>query len=345
MSHLYSNKILCFGEMLLRLTPENHDRLEQAANLQLYFDGAEGMVAAALAQQGDNVAFMTDISNNSIGKRAIMSLKGVGVDTSRVRSMPGRMGLFYLERGSAMRNSKVTYDRGGTPLALAHREEFDWDSLLNGVEAFYFSGVLPAVSQEMRLVCADALFACKGRGIKTYCDINYRRRMWAADEARELWDMLLPMVDVCVASDEDLWRIFPPEDECPNKSNTLHFISYYLDLGKRLVKDYELSKLAIEPRATSANGLGRWQGVLIGDDGSVSRSQIRQVADGEYPGCGDAFAAGVLHACQRRWGAQRTIEYALTASVLKSTISGSMSYTSEGEILEAMENVLPRIDH
>ena len=153
----YSNKILCFGEMLLRLSPVGHERLEQTGSLQLYFDGGEAMVAASLAQQGDNVAYMTDITSNRIGKRAIMSLAGMGVDTSRVRSTPGRMGLFYFECGRSMRNSTVTYDRSGTPMALATRDDFDWDHLLNGVEAFYFTGVLPAISEQAPLIIEDAL--------------------------------------------------------------------------------------------------------------------------------------------------------------------------------------------
>lgn len=342
----YSNKIMCFGELLLRLTPEDHERLEQTSNLQLYFDGAEAMCAASLAQQNDNVAYAGLISDNRIGKRAKMTLDSAGVDTTNLQMVPGRVGLFYLERGTGARGSVVTYDRMGTPMALAKREDFDWDYLLNGVDTFFFTGVLPAISDEMALIAADALKACKGRGIRTYCDINYRRRMWSADKARKVWeDTLFANVDVLICSDEDLWYLYPPEGTCPNKATTLNFVDYYAEVARRLALTYDCDRVAVELRETQSNGLGRWQGMLIGRNGKMSLSEIHNIADCENSGCGDAFSAGVIHATKRLWRDQRTVEYAIAASMLKSTIMGSMSYVTEDEIIAAIENNLPRIDH
>ena len=211
----YSNKILCFGELLLRLSPTAHERIEQSANLQVYYEGAEAMVAIDLAHQGENVAYASCISDNRIADRGLMNLLSAGVDVTRVTRHPGRMGIIYFERGAGERRSAVIYDREHTPMTYLSCKDFDWDRMLNGIDSFYFSGIVPAISEELRRACEDALIACKGRGVKTYCDLNYRPRMWNRAVAHDTWERLLPYVDVLIASDEDIWSIFPVRESTP----------------------------------------------------------------------------------------------------------------------------------
>ena len=199
--------ILCFGEPLIRLSTVAHERLDDARNLEISYSGAEVVVATTLAQLGQNVAFVSVVPENRLGTNAIMNLARYGIDTARILRSNHRMGLYYSERGRSIRPTVVTYDRSDTSMANAQREDFDWDHILNGVEVFFFSGVVPAISDEMYHVCIEALRACKGRGIKTIMDLNYRETMWSREEALSKIGKLMPLVDELVASEDDIISI------------------------------------------------------------------------------------------------------------------------------------------
>lgn len=343
-SSSYSHKILCFGEMMLRLTPIDHERLEQTDTLRLYYDGAEAMCAMSLARQGDNAAYMTYLTDNRIGTRAIMELASCGVDTTRAVRKPGRMGLFYFERGRSMRSSVITYDRLNTPITRVKRGDFDWDSILNGVETFFFSGIVPAISEELHYALSDALLACQGRGIRTIVDLNVRTSMWDLDIARRTWREYLPYVDVCIGSDEDVWRLFPHANILPNRHTTLHHLDYYEDVASNLCSSYGCKAVAIQMREASNSGVGRWQALFRRND-HTTITGIREIQNNEPAGCGDAFAAGIIHGMLHNWESSLIANYALAASALKSTIEGSVNYTTESEILHLMSEDVPVIDY
>lgn len=340
----YTNKILCFGELLLRLSPTGHERIEQTANLQVYYEGAEAMVAIDLAHQGKNVAYASCVSDNRIGDRGLMNLLGAGVDVTRVTRLPGRMGVIYFERGAGERRSAVIYDREHTPMTTLKRGDFDWDSLLNGIDSFYFSGIVPAISDELRGAVEDALIACKGRGVKTHCDLNYRPRMWNRAVAHDTWERLLPYVDVCIASDEDIWSIFPRPGVNPDRTTTFGHLDYYHDIAFELSDMFGCEAVAIEIRSLASSGIGRWRGMLV-RDGEATLSVAREIMNDEHSGCGDAFAAGIIHGIRLGWESSTIINYAMTSSALKATIPGSINYFSSEEILAAMGSRLSIVDY
>lgn len=141
-------KILCFGEPVLRLSPRPPLMLHQADELMMAFVGSEVVVAKSLALQGDDVAMASVLSSNILGDRSIMEMRKFGVDVSRMRRVDARMAGYYIERGGTMRPDRILYDRDGSAMQSALREEFDWDSLLNGVWCFYFSGVVASITPE-----------------------------------------------------------------------------------------------------------------------------------------------------------------------------------------------------
>lgn len=343
-AYSYANRILCFGEALIRLTPPDHERLEQTNRLDFYIEGAEAITSLALAHQGENVAYLTVITDNRLGNRVLSTLRGAGVDTSRSIDKPGRMGVFYFERGMGDRISTLLYDRENTPITLASRSDFDWDSLLNGINSFYFSGVLPALTEQSRLTVEDALIACKGRGIKTFCDLNYRSRMWSQEVARRTMDRLLPYIDVCVGCDQDIWSLFPRAGADPSRTTTLDYVDYYRDIARGITQEYGCSTVAVELRSLGSSGIGKWQGLIL-HEGEQALTDVREVISQEHSGCGDSFAAGIVHGVHQHWDARDIVNYALTASVLKSTIPGSINYLSSEEIIQASKGSRPLVDY
>lgn len=340
----YSNRILCFGELLLRLSPTGHERIEQTADLQVYYEGAEAMVAIDLSHQGESVAYASCVADNRIGDRGLSELLAAGVDVTRVTRMPGRMGILYFERGAGERRSSVIYDRDYTPMSMLKRGDFDWDSLLNGIDSFYFTGVLPAIGPELRGALEDALMACKGRGVKTFCDLNYRPRMWNRAIAHETWTRLFPYIDVCIASDQDIWSLFPRSGNKPDHTTTFDFVEYYEGVSRELTQLYHCEAVAIQIRSLATSGIGSWRGLLV-RNGETTLSATREVLNDEHSGCGDAFAAGIIHGIRNNWGSSTIINYAMTSSALKSTIPGSINRLSSEEIVAAAGVQLSIVDY
>ena len=195
--------VLTFGEIMMRLSPKNNLRLEQATEFDVRYGGAEANTALSLAYQGDNAAYLSVVPANRIGECALRSLRAYGVDTSRVVREGDRLGSYYFELGASQRSNGCVYDRKYSAINLASRSVFDWDSILEGVGVFYFSGVTPAVSDEMALACKEGLEAARARGIVTVCDVNYRGKMWTPQKSQEVMRGLLPLVDIVIANDED----------------------------------------------------------------------------------------------------------------------------------------------
>lgn len=321
--------ILCFGEPLIRLSTVAHERLDDARSLDISYSGAEVVVATTLAQLGQNVAFASVVPENRLGANAIMNLARYGIDTSRILRSNHRMGLYYTERGRSIRPTVVTYDRSDTSMANARRESFDWDRILNGVEVFYFSGVVPAISDELFNACIDALSACKGRGIKTVMDLNYRETMWSREEALSKISKLLPLVDELIASEDDIISIEHASVEEPD------LFDFCLNWARSMLNDYSLRSLCFVVRQIDRYDVARIRGA------KVTRSETylsfpQHVAIADISSCGSVFAAGIVHGETNRWAAQFLVDFATMSSAFKATVSGDLSNATEAEIVRLL---------
>ena len=138
-------KVITFGELMLRLAPENYLRFVQSEKYEATFGGAEANVAVSLANYGVDVAFVSKLPDHEIGQSAINSLRKFGVDTSKIVRGGERVGIYYCEKGASQRPSKVIYDRAYSSISMAKSEDFDWDKIFDGVEWFHFTGITPAL--------------------------------------------------------------------------------------------------------------------------------------------------------------------------------------------------------
>ena len=154
-------RTLCFGEMLLRLSPADHLRIEQASAFDARYGGAEANVALSLALQGDDAAYLSVIPANRIGDCAVRSLAMWGVDTSRVIRSGDRLGVYFMEFGASERPNAVVYDRKYSAISLATPDQYDWDAILDGIDLLYFSGVTPALGESCVEALLDGLKACR----------------------------------------------------------------------------------------------------------------------------------------------------------------------------------------
>ena len=171
------------------------------------FCGGEANVAVSLANFGVPSEFLTVVPDNDVGRASLNALRYFGVDTRKTFFNNGRMGLYYLEKGASQRPSKVIYDRAFSSIALAEPADFDWDALFDGVSWFHWTGINPALSNNMVQICEQACKKAKEKGITISCDLNFRKNLWSSEKAQKVMSNLVQYVDVCIANEEDADKV------------------------------------------------------------------------------------------------------------------------------------------
>ena len=151
------NRVVCFGEIMMRLNPPGYQKFLQTEGFEATYAGGEANVSVSVTNYGEQGVFVTKVPEHEIGQNAVNALRKFGVDTNSILRGGPRLGIYFVEKGASQRGSKVIYDRAGSSVALAKREEFDWDKILDGADWFHFTGITPALGGEMPEVCLDAV--------------------------------------------------------------------------------------------------------------------------------------------------------------------------------------------
>lgn len=335
--------VLTFGEIMMRLSPKDHLRIEQAAEFDVRYGGAEANAALSLAYQGDRAAYVSVVPANRLGDCALRSLSTWGVDTSRVVREGDRLGSYVFEIGASVRGNGCVYDRKYSAINLADRDVFDWDAILDGVGIFYFSGVTPAISENMALACHDALEACRERGIVTACDVNYRGKMWSPERSQQVMRELLPLVDIVIANDEDAPAGLGIDCVSGSLDNGIAERDDYVEMARRLCSEFGCKQVLSVIRDIKSVEDSRWMGMLFSaanDDllaGAEASEQhwfspIYDMHVLEGVAAGDAFSGAYLHALVNGMAGQEAIDYAIAGSVLKLTVRGDSNLVTSAEI-------------
>ena len=151
-------KVITLGELMLRLSPESHERFVQAEIFHAVYGGAEANVAVSLANFGQEARFVTKLPDNEIGRAALCAVQKYGVDTSCLLRGGKRIGIYYLEKGASQRPDQVIYDRENSAFALSEESEFDWVRIFDGAEWFHITGITPALSVGSKLLSIFVMY-------------------------------------------------------------------------------------------------------------------------------------------------------------------------------------------
>lgn len=331
-------KVVTFGEIMLRLkTPENL-RILQAQDFEASYGGAEANVAVSLAMLEDSVSFVTKLPDNPVGLAAHNEIRRFGVDTSGIRKGGVRLGIYYFEKGTNIRPANVVYDRAYSSFAQADAEEFVWEELLKDADIFYFSGVTPAVSENIEKAVLEALKYCRAHEIQVVCDLNYRGKMWSTQKAQKVMKKFMNYVTLCIANDEDFEAALGIHAFDGNMAHGIDQIQTYRQGMEEILRQYPGCKaVASVLRNMYTVEDGDWMGIYL-KDGEFYESPVHRVHSLEAVGAGDAFAGGLLHGIVRGFPPQKTIDFAITASVLKLMIQHDFNVVSEKDILKVMKS-------
>ncbi len=329
------DKIITFGEIMLRLAPEGYYRFVQANTLGATYGGGEANVSVSLANYGIKTAFVTKLPKHDIGQAAVNSLRQYGVNTDKIVRGGERVGIYYLEKGASQRPSKVIYDRAGSSIATAGLNDFDWDNIFEGAKWFHFTGITPALGENVAEICMQALKKAKEKGLTVSCDLNYRKNLWSKEQASKVMSSLMPYVDVCIANEEDASDVFGISASNTDVSAGKVNHDGYKEVAKKLVEKFGFEKVAITLRGSISANDNNWAAMLFdGNDYYFSKSYLMHIVD--RVGGGDSFGAGLIYSLYNNYSMQDTIEFATAASCLKHSIEGDFNHSTVAEVEKLM---------
>lgn len=331
------SKIVCFGEVMLRLAPPDYLRFGQAKSFEATFGGAEANVSVSLANFGLEPVYVSRIPKNPIGDSCVNSIRWFGVDVSKVVRGGDRLGIYYCEKGASMRPSKVVYDRANSAIATAKPGDFDWDAIFEGATWFHWTGITPALSDDTAAVTLEACKAAKAKGITISCDLNYRKNLWSREKAGKVMSELVPYVDVIIANEEDAADVFGIHAEATDINSGKLNVDGYKSVARQLVERFGAKKVAITLRESISANDNNWSGMLYdAQTGEIAISKKYAIHIVDRVGGGDSFGAGLIYSQVNGMSLQDSVEFAVAASALKHTVEGDFSYISLDEVKTLM---------
>jgi 2-dehydro-3-deoxygluconokinase len=325
---MMTGRIVCFGEVLLRLGAPGRELLLQSGRLDVHVGGAEANVAVALACLGHEVAMVGALPDNPLGRAARGFLRGHGVDTRNVRDEGGRMGLYFLVPGAGLRASEVIYDRAGSAFAEACVQGFDWPRLLDGAGLLHLSGITPALGPQTATAALAAAEAAKTLGVPVAFDGNYRARLWEAWDSnpRAILSRLVASADILFGNYRDIALLlgtsFSGEGEARRRAAAEAAFAHFEGLRiiastARHVDDADHHRIAA--RIDTREEAFQTDEVVV--SGIVDRI-----------GGGDAFAAGILHGFANGAPLAKVVQDGLALACLKHTVPGDAALLRQADI-------------
>ena len=311
--------VVTFGETMVRLSPPDYRRLEHAYSLDVNAGGAEMSVACNTSRLGLKSAWVSRLTDNSLGQMIRNKAREQGVDTSHILwTKEDRIGLYFVEFGASPRPSRVVYDRSNSAMSKVKPGNFDWASILKGVKWFYTTGITPALSKSTADATLEALKMAKSMGCKVACDLNYRVRLWTEDEAHKCMDPLMEYVDVLISTEEDTAKVLKIKGDS------------YADVAKKLAEHYKFEAVCITIRTDLSVLRNQWTAIVYAN-GKVYEDRTYDVEIIDRVGAGDSFSSGFLYGYVTG-DAEKGLRYGNAYAALEHSIPGDINWCTLQEL-------------
>ena len=331
--------VVCFGEVMLRLTPPGYTRYSQTQSFDVAFGGAENNVAVSTACFGDQSRMITKLPNNAIADMFMQQMRSVGVDVSQVVRGGERMGIYFVEKGASLRPTRVTYDRKYSAMTTLKPGEIDWDKVLEDADWLHWTGITAAISPDMPAVIMEMLKAAKSKGVIVSCDLNYRKNLWTPEEAQQVMPALVEYCEVIIGTVEDSALTVGVVPETADLDLGRQTEENYFKTAQMLAKRFNAKKVAMmERESISSNDCNWFMKLYDAATDTMAHSREYAVRIVDNVGCGDAFGAGLIHALRAGMSDQEAVDFGTAAGALKHTINGDYNLTSRDEVLNIMNS-------
>jgi 2-dehydro-3-deoxygluconokinase len=327
------SKTVCFGELMLRLSPPGYERLLQTPVLQATFGGGEANVAVSLAQFGMESHYVTRLPSNAIGDGAIRVLRAEGVRVDHVLRGGDRIGVYFVETGASQRASTVLYDRARSAISEISPGAIRWGEVFRGAGWFHCTGITPALSASAAASTREAIECAKRSGVRVSLDLNFRRKLWSEADAQKTMRPLAAMADVLIANEEDLQACLGVEVPHTDVTAGTLDVDAYRDAAAGVASEFGVKQVAVTLRESASASDNGWSAVLFDAEAGVfHRSQKYDVRIVDRVGGGDSFAAGLIYGLLTGRAAADALRFAVAASALKQTIPGDFNRVSVAEV-------------
>ncbi|MCD9855217.1 sugar kinase [Epilithonimonas sp. JDS] len=324
MQDSFSNKILCFGELLLHFAPDSEGNWLNEQSLKIFVGGAEYNVASALAQWNNPVKFLSALPENFVGSQLESQLKNKGIEIIAEKNN-GRIGTFYLSSDSDMQNAAVVYDRFPSVFTESDFSTFSFDEIFSKVRWLHISTITPALSENAYQKCLDLMKEAASKNITVSLDLNYRAALWQGKNPSKKIKNLMPFVNVLMGN---IWSIqqflnIPIEYELNGSFN-----------DKNLLKQAEKSALEIQSifpnvemiantfRFTSAEQIN-YYATLFADEKLLVSQKYHSDKIEERVGSGDSFMAALIHGTLKGHASQQILKDATKVAFKKLFVIGN----------------------
>lgn len=331
-----TKKVVTLGEIMLRLSTPGYERFVQADRFDVTYGGGEANVAVALCNYGLNGTFVTKVPENALGQSAINHIRRYGVDTRFIARGGKRLGIYFLETGASMRASQVIYDRADASIAEAELSDFDFDKIFEGAVWFHTTGITPALSDKAATLAEAALKAAKQKGITTSIDLNYRKKLWSKEKAREVMTKLCEYVDVCIGNEEDAETTLGFKSKNTDVTKGQLNLDGYKDVFRQMKEKFNFKYIASTLRESHSASDNGWSALSYdGDNFYHSRQYGVRIVD--RVGSGDSFASGFIYGLITGMNMQDATEFGVAASALKHTIPGDLNHATLPDVMNLMK--------
>ena len=327
-------KIVTMGEIMLRLSTPNNEKFIQADEFDINYGGGEANVAVSLANYGHEADFVSALPKNPIGDAAIATLRKYNVGTKHISRSGERVGIYFLETGSAMRASNVVYDRAHSSISTAKVEEFDFDEIFKDADWFHFTGITPAVSDSAAELTEAALKAAKKAGVTVSVDLNFRKKLWSSEKAKKIMTNLMQYVDVCIGNEEDAEKVLGFKPGNTDVTAGELELNGYVDIFNQMCDQFKFKYVISSLRESFSASNNNWSACIM--DGATrefyhsKKYHVTPIVD--RVGGGDSFAAGLICGLCDKKDFKSALEFAVAASALKHTIPGDFNLVTREDV-------------
>lgn len=313
--------LISFGEVMLRLSPPNKEKISQSEVFEKNCGGSEFNVASGAANLGIRSAIVTKLPKNKMGHFIARRIRYGTVSDDYVvwdNSDSKRLGIYYYESGVFPRKSAVVYDRAASSVCSLKLSEIP-DEIYGKTRMFHISSISLALGEELRQTAIEVIKRMKKSGVAISFDVNYRAALWSEEEARELIKTILPLVDILFVSEETSRRMM-------QKEGTLDEImkSYADEYGCRIVATTR--REVVSP--TKHNFGSR----IYFDGKFYEEPHYKNIEVIDRVGSGDAYVAGMLYGILSGGSIEESMAYGNALSAVKNTVLGDMSISSIDEV-------------
>ncbi len=327
-------RIVTMGEIMLRLSTPNNEKFIQADEFDINYGGGEANVAVSLANYGHDAEFVSALPKNPIGDAAIATLRKYSVGTKHISRSGERVGIYFLETGSAMRASNVVYDRANSSISTAKADEFDFDEIFKDADWFHFTGITPAVSDSAAKLTEAALKAAKKAGVTVSVDLNFRKKLWSSEKAKRIMTNLMQYVDVCIGNEEDAEKVLGFKPGNTDVTAGELELNGYVDIFNQMCDQFKFKYVISSLRESFSASNNDWSACIM--DGATrefyhsKKYHITPIVD--RVGGGDSFAAGLICGLCDKKDFKSALEFAVAASALKHTIPGDFNLVTREDV-------------